>query len=273
MSDFRNIIKANALRWVLKMMPQKSFSLLNCTSEKVVLGHRGYTKKAPENTIQACLDALAAGADGVEIDVKCSLDGIPFVFHDENLNRMTGFNGVASSLPLSQLQALMIKGPDTPLCDTIPSLDTFTEAMPDGILINIEIKDYPPSYHGFEAKVIKVIQAHQNRLHFVLSSFDPRALMRFRSLSDTLPLGCLMAPEQSWFLKYGLLIPAIRPDTIHPHYSMVDKNLVKAAHQKKLFVFAWTVNDVVKSKELKAIGVDGIITDESADLVQYLNGN
>ncbi len=269
MFDFRSVLDEHALKWVLNAMPKKSGSLQNHLSENIVLGHRGFTKNAPENTIQAGLDALEAGAQGIEIDVKCSLDGVPFVFHDETLNRMMGCSGIISELPLSQIQAMTIKNQGTPLCDTIPTLIDFLDAMPSDILINLEMKDFPPRYHGFETQVLDLIRAHQNRLNFVVSSFDPRILMRLRSLNETIPLGYLMAPEQSLFLRSGFLMPMIRPDAIHPHHSMITQELVEVAHQKGLCVFAWTVNDISRAHELKSLGVNGLITDDSAGLVQH----
>ena len=262
----RDTFEKNALRWVLSISPKQTPIFYDSSATRII-GHRGYTASAPENTIQACLDAfLQLGAHGVEIDVKCSLDGQPFVFHDEVLWRMTGSEEVASEMPLSQLQALRLKGGVSLNSDTIPTLGDFLDAMPSGTFVNIEIKDYPPAYHGFEKTIIRLMQQHSARLTFVVSSFDPRVLMRLRKLNAQVPLGLLIGPEQIWFLRYGFLIPLVLPHAIHPHHTMIDGALVRGAHAKNIRIHTWTVNGLDRAVQL-ADPVDAIITDRTPAMV------
>uniref|UniRef100_A0A7S1LDQ8 GP-PDE domain-containing protein n=1 Tax=Neobodo designis TaxID=312471 RepID=A0A7S1LDQ8_NEODS len=72
----------------------------------LVLGHRGGSLKYPENTLEALQDAMAVGADGVEIDVMITKDGKLVAFHDENTERMTGESLVVAESTWEQLSQL-----------------------------------------------------------------------------------------------------------------------------------------------------------------------
>tara|TARA_B100000683_G_scaffold268631_1_gene304093 strand:+ start:1198 stop:2001 length:804 start_codon:yes stop_codon:yes gene_type:complete len=228
----------------------------------LLLGHRGFARSAPENTISACLDAIQWGADGVEIDLRCTLEGEAVVFHDDTLSRLVGIPGAINTMPLSQIQACLLKGAEGFHSDTIPTFQELLEALPSGIFVNVEIKDAPPLHLHFEDKVVAQIVAFRHKFHFIISSFNPKALHRFRMRSETIPLGLLMAPDLVWPLRTGALLPLLRPEAIHPHYSMVTSSLVDMAHEKDMKVYPWTVNDVAEASRLGGLGVDGLITDQ-----------
>ena len=100
------------------------------------------------------------------------------------------------------------------------------------------------------------------KIRFILSSFNIISLLRFRALEAPLDMGLLVAPDLIWYLKSGLSIPFIRPQAIHPHYSMVNSELVQAAHAKGLQVNVWTVNGASEVRRLQDLGVDAIISDD-----------
>src|SRR5262245_24924808 len=69
----------------------------------LIIGHRGASAVAPENTTAAFEAAIQAGADGIEFDVRLSSDGVPVVIHDETLLRTAGIRRRVAELSTSQL--------------------------------------------------------------------------------------------------------------------------------------------------------------------------
>src|SRR5687768_5137013 len=118
-------------------------------SSRPVIGHRGNRAHAPENTIESFAQAVTAGADAVELDVRLSADGVPVVLHDPHVRRTTSGTGVAARMTFDELRTLDAGARFTPdngrtypyrgLGHRIPSLDEVLEAFPTLPLV-IEIK-------------------------------------------------------------------------------------------------------------------------------------
>src|SRR3989338_5875450 len=102
----------------------------------LILGHRGSSKRAPENTLRSFQYAFEEGADGIELDVFLSKDGHLVVTHDENLKTLIGINVWTRRLNLSELKKL-----DFGDGEKIPTLDEFFENFGQKFkIINVEIK-------------------------------------------------------------------------------------------------------------------------------------
>ena len=185
-----------------------------------VLGHRGSSSEAPENTISACLLALEDGADGVEIDVQASKDGIPVVFHDADLSRMTGEPAPVVGHTLKELQALPLKRKDGSFTsEHIPTLEGLLEALPRGTICNVELKSQLSQGPKATFHLARVLHLYRDRLQILVSSFDPRLLVGLRRRLVDLPMGLLWDRESPWLVKAGVLAPMIRPIALHPHRS------------------------------------------------------
>lgn len=102
-----------------------------------ILGHRGASRHAPENTLEALSLAVALGADGVEYDVQLSLDGHPVVFHDTDLARTTSASGAVGERTLAGLELLAAGSHQNREC-RIPRLGTVLARV--GGIHNLEIK-------------------------------------------------------------------------------------------------------------------------------------
>ena len=105
----------------------------------------------------------------------------------------------------------------------------------------------------------------QSRVWF--SSFRPYLLYQARDLAPDIPCGLLYAPVSAGSL---LLAPITPYEARHPYYAMIRERAVYQAHRRELRVFAWTVDDVAIAQKLVAWGVDGIITNEPAALLEAL---
>ena len=109
----------------------------------IVLAHRGYSAKAPENTMAAFELALAVGADGIELDVHMTRDGEIVVIHDDTLDRTTNGKGPVSDQTMAELRELDAGSWFSPefAGERIPTLKLVLELIKDkDVLLNIEIK-------------------------------------------------------------------------------------------------------------------------------------
>lgn len=233
------------------------------SSFPLIIGHRGASADAPENTLAAFGLALDQGADGVELDVRLSADGQLVVFHDGDVARMTSGTGQVADLALAQLRQLTMAAGQT-----IPTLDEVLESFGRQLLYNIEVKDFGWRNRGTETAVADTILAHQLEEHVLVSSFNPLALHRLRAvLPPRVPLALIRG---SGWQQYSYLLADGAAD--HPHYAMVDANYMAWASKRSYLVNVWTVDDPVEARRLADLGVNGIITNKPGFLRQQLGG-
>ncbi|RIK22153.1 MAG: glycerophosphodiester phosphodiesterase, partial [Anaerolineae bacterium] len=100
----------------------------------LIIGHRGASADAPENTLAAFALALEQNADGIELDVQLSADGVPVIIHDDDVDRTTDGAGRVHDLTLAELRALTIAGEHA-----IPTLDELFEMLGRRPLYNVEL--------------------------------------------------------------------------------------------------------------------------------------
>ena len=222
-----------------------------------VFAHRGLHRVERENTVAAFLEARSAGADGVELDVRRTVDGALVVHHDADIEGV----GAIAALHCRDLPA------------EVPALAEAMTACAN-LRVNVEIKNDPagPEYDGTGALAGQVVTAlaEMDRLgDVVISCFDLPTCEAVRRLHPTVDVGWLIdwradpAPTVEVAVEFGL-------SAIHPFFHRVDADLVTHAHQRGLDVNVWTVNAVDQMERLATLGVDVIITDEVVDALAVL---
>jgi len=207
----------------------------------LVLGHRGASDAAPENSPEAFALADAQGADGVELDVRLAPDGRLLVAHDP--------------LPLvvAEIDAL-----------DLPSLDDALEACGDRMLVNVEVKNWKgdADHHApvvIAQPVLEVLRRHGPSERWLISSFSWSTVAACRDLAPDLATACLTSsPVGPATIEQ---ISAAGHAAVHPNELLVDAVLVARCHEAGLAVNAWTCNDAGRLVELAALGVDGVCTD------------
>jgi glycerophosphoryl diester phosphodiesterase len=102
----------------------------------------------------------------------------------------------------------------------------------------------------------------------IVQSFDVRTLQAMREIDSTVTLAFLAGRDEGLIKHLSQL--GFYPDIYSPDYSFVTKQLVESCHEKGIKIIPWTVNDPVKMKHLKKLGVDGLITDYP-DRAAFLN--
>jgi glycerophosphoryl diester phosphodiesterase len=262
-----------------------------------VHGHRGSASTHPENTLPSFLEACAAGADLLELDVWLTRDDALVVFHDEAVSDRvcTDRQGqpVPAPIPVRALTLAELARyecgrvpaplypqrpcfPDLP----IPTLDELLRevgARHPQVGFNIEMKlpdqmpaGTPPLAPGpFAERVVALIRRHGVAGRVQVQSFNGEVVRAVRALAADLPLAYLFGGGEK---DFPARTRAIGAQTAAPYLTMVTADAVKACHDLGLGVVPWTANWPEEWDPLLAAGVDGIITDRPRALIAYLEG-
>jgi glycerophosphoryl diester phosphodiesterase len=237
----------------------------------LLIGHRGYAGKYPENTLAGFRAAAAAGLKMVELDVRLSRDRHLVVIHDADLVRLAGLPKRVSELTLSELQAIDAGAWFDPAFsgERIPTLAEVFAALPLGIKVNVEIKpgthepDHPPD--GIERQVLAVVDRFSDHRRPLISSFNPAILRRIRDLSRRQPLAVLSDAQHQ---PDGLaLCESVAAAAWHPHHGLITARRVATAHKQGLLVYPFTINSAADLQRMRAAGVDGVISDDPLKLI------
>ena len=224
-----------------------------------VVAHRGASADWPENTLPALDAAVRAKAAWVEFDTFEARDGVAFLMHDRTLDRTTdaatlyGPECLSSSLDWSQVQRLDAgawKGAahrGTP----VPSLEQALQLL-GGTPAMIERK------HGSPESVLEPVRRLQRVQKDVVQSFDWEWLQAVHALEPTLVLGAL----GSGVLDEAALDAIARTGARFVHWKHTDLRPedVTRVHARGWAVGAYTVDDPVRTAELRAMGVDFVTT-------------
>ncbi|HFE67270.1 MAG TPA: glycerophosphodiester phosphodiesterase [Chloroflexi bacterium] len=230
-------------------------------SRPLIIGHRGASADAPENTLAAFALAQAQGADGVELDVQLSADGRAVIIHDTTVDRTTNGSGKVSDMTLAELQSL-----DAGMGQTIPTLDELFEMMGPGILYNVELKPFAVDAAGLATAVADRIQAHNLESQVLVSSFNP---LMVRQARQHLTPQTMVA--HIWYMKqfkYKYLLA--KAEAHHPKHTLVDEAYMAWARKHGWRVHTWAADDPVEAQRLIDLGVNGLITNKPQFLRESL---
>lgn len=252
-------------------MPPKPFHR-HYRARPLLFGHRGAREAAPENTLAAFRRAAEAGADGVELDVQCTADGVPVVFHDWTLERTTDGHGLLVQHTWAQLQGLDAGRWFSPAfaCERIPALSdvlAWAKGLGRPFLINVELKARGWGDGRLEEAVARAIEESGLEEQVLVSSFNPWVLRRFGRRMPRVSLALLMAPDQPLPLRAGWLRRFCGADTLHPHHSLLTPIFLKRVRRRGIWVNTWTVNDPGLLERLWRWGVGMVCSDVPEALV------
>ena len=229
-----------------------------------VLGHRGASAVATENTLAAFRRAMADGADGVELDVQRCKTGEVVVFHDEDLRRLGGRPERIDQLAFAELRRTTLAGGGE-----IPTLDEALDACGPRALVNVEIK-YEGFLPGGCAALVRAVAESLARAgagpRVVISSFSPAAVWLWQKLQPSVDSALLFdrprAFRKPWPLRTDLVLPFLRPRAVHPEAVLCTPRRIEKWHRQGYRVVAWTVDNAASIEALSAMGVDGIISND-----------
>jgi glycerophosphoryl diester phosphodiesterase len=244
------------------------------------IGHRGASADAPENTLVAFELALRQGADGIELDVHLSSDGMPVVIHDARLNRTTSGSGRVSELPFSVLRRLDAgswfnqRYPGRARLRyaglKIPSLaGALAWVRRRNCLAFIEIKQTWNEYPGIEQKTLEEIHRAGVAPLATVISFNWPSLARIRKMDSRIALGFDFSRPLSAVRRAC----AIGATSLLPHWALASRRFIRRAHQEGFRVLAWDLHQPLLMRRKIFDGVDGIITSHPARLAELLRRN
>jgi len=231
-------------------------------TEMRIIAHRGFSGRAPENTLAAIREAIDIGADMVEIDVTLSSDGEIVVIHDETLQRTTdGFGPVAEST-LRELKALDAGSWFSPRFagETIPTLEEVLTAVKGRILLNIEIKSEAVE-RGIAADVVAAVRRFEMTDQIVISSFAPTALEQVRGLSPDLVTAVLYKPEFHQGLDAVDIVEDLGASAFNIKRQRLTAKMMKRCSEHSIPVAVYTVDKKRHMRRMMRKGVAAIFTD------------
>lgn len=223
------------------------------------IAHRGAGKEAPENTLAAFRVGIAAGFRGFECDVQLSRDGLPFLLHDDDLQRTSNGQGLACALDWLQLARLDAGSWHSPAFAHEPLarlLELATLAAAEQLAINLELKPSPGQAERVGAGVADWLQAHWSAPPPLLSSFEPAALRA--AAGRGWPLALLSTAWRAGLPGDALALGAV---AVVCQHASLDAAAIAALHGAGLRALSYTVNEVAEADRLIAAGIDGLITD------------
>jgi glycerophosphoryl diester phosphodiesterase len=242
-----------------------------------VIGHRGNRAHAPENTVESFAQAVAAGADAIELDVHLTADGVPVVIHDPHVRRTTSGAGEVAHMTFDELRRLDAGARFTPdkgksypyrgLGHRIPSLDEVLEAFPAmPVLIEIKTPNAAQAVRG-------AIENRHAEDRVLVDSIEPAALKPF--LDSRVPVGA----SRSDVIRLMTEVLLRRPVTpfsfkalcVPLNYNGVPipvRRFARVAPEQDCVVHVWTVNDAKVATDLWLAGITGIISDDPGAMLR-----
>jgi len=225
-----------------------------------VIGHRGASGYAPENTMASFLKAVECGVPMIECDVHETKDGVVAVIHDPDVARTTDGQGAVSDLTWSELRKLDAGSWFKPefAGQKIPRIEEVFEILGPKVLIDIEVKAGASLYPNIVKKLAALIRNYDLADRVMISSFHAEYLREAREL----------LPESEITLIYSKPRPAAVQEAVregwhslHPRWDQTTPQLIAEAHAHGILVRPWNFNQDEQMRTYLQMDIDGISSD------------
>lgn len=235
-----------------------------------VIAHRGASADAPENTLAALRLAADQGASVVEVDVAISADGVPYLHHDDDLERCTDGAGRLCDLPAEAIDRLNAGNRHPHLGhEPLPRLTAAIELLRTRHLgLNLEIKPVAGLEEITANAICEVLATHwPPDQKLVFSSFSRSSLIAARTGLPAIPRALISdrIPPDLESLAAQLAIA-----NLHCDAGQLDADGLARLCSLGLGVYCYTVNDIDQARSLMKLGVDGIFTDHPGRMLKAL---
>ncbi len=209
--------------------------------------------------------AAELGADGIELDIHLSRDGVPVVIHDESLQRTTDGQGLVSDANLMQLQELDAGSwfSTAFVGESIPTLEDVLFSFAGQLHLNLELKEFAAG-----VEVLSLLGRYPGA-KIILSSFDYELLKRLRALDEAQPLAVLF--EQGNWRQAVRFACELSACAFHPAVNLVSRSMVAACKESGLPVSVWTLDQADRARSLVRMGVSGFFTNDPGTLRSLLS--
>lgn len=235
----------------------------------IVIAHRGASDTHPENTMAAFEAAVEREAEMIELDVMMSRDSVPVVFHDARLNRHTDGAGPLRHHTLDQLRELdagswfgsEFSG------QRIPTLEEVLAFARGTVALNIEVKTEAVGDNregGVEERVLRLVREYDMEEHVLFSSFDYRAVRRFKQMSPNIPVALLYNRGLSGEKSPSELMSEYGADAFNLSYQQLSERRLKNLKKYGIPFLVYTVDRRRRMVWLLNEGAAGIFTNKPA---------
>jgi glycerophosphoryl diester phosphodiesterase len=259
----------------------------------LVHGHRGARARRPENTLAGFRYAIEAGADALELDVAVTRDNVVVVCHDPHINAdlCSGphLRAAVRSLTLADVkqhacggrpnpafpEQMPVPGARIPTLDEVFELSRGDDVNSRKIQFNVEAKifagypDLTPDPELFARLIFECVHRHGLISRVIVQCFDPRILWAMRKLDPAIPRAALLETDREWLD----VARECEASLFSPEYHLVTPERVAEAHSAGLNIMSWTANEPEAWQRLAEAGVDAIISDDPAALLDWLKQN
>ena len=226
----------------------------------LIIGHRGASSLAPENSMEALRAGLEAGADMLELDIRLTKDKIPVVIHDWRLKRTHQNNANVSQLTFEELKKHTKKQP-------IPSLREVLDEFFGVVLLNIEFKSRGVGKVAAQLIADKYIKKDNDWDNVIFSSFKGSELSAARKVSPHASLALLHNRNPFIFIAYHR---QLKLTAVGFHRLYINPFALEIAKRAGLFTYAYTVNRPHTALLLAEQGIDGIVTDNPDKILKEI---
>lgn len=212
----------------------------------LVIAHRGASAYEPENSLAAFRKARELGADGVELDIHLTADGIPIVHHDPEVD-----GRAIGETPAADLRRHRLANGEP-----VPRLDEALRTIGPELYAFVEVKALAPAH---DEALLRALAAAPTQPRCHVHSFDHRIVKRLRRANADLTVGVLSC---SYPLEPARQLHQAGAGELWQHHSLVDAALVGGVHARGGRLFVWTVDEPGEMRDLLRLGVDGICSNK-----------
>ncbi|MBX2992889.1 MAG: glycerophosphodiester phosphodiesterase [Bacteroidetes bacterium] len=240
----------------------------------LIVAHRGSSGVAPENTLAAFRQAIADGADMIELDVRMTKDFELVVLHDRSVNRTTNGKGKVRDLTLADLRSYdagswfgrKFSG------ERIPSLREVIDILPHHVNLNIEVKTDGETRKriAFEESLLLVIREKNFARRVLVSSFDHKFLRRYHALDPTMKIGALYFPLRDAARKPSTLARRVGASVFICSVTQLRKSFIDDAERNGIALACYGVNSRRQLAKARQSGVKIVVTDYPKEIRKLL---
>ena len=243
-----------------------------------IVGHKGASGYAPENTLTSFQMAMDMGADMIEIDVHYSKDGQIVVFHDEDVHRTGRIDGEPVYGKIHEMTLEEIKQLDvgswfdtTFVDERVPTLEETIDLIHGKMECIIDIKSKGHEYYeGFAKHIVEIIDEKGAKDWCIIQAYDEAYLEEAYEQDSTIQLKkIMMGEEETHLLAFYVNAKSFTDHrnmhefyaTLNPHYTTLSQRRIFRFKARGYKVYTYVVNDRSDMLKMLNMGVDGIITD------------
>ncbi len=237
------------------------------TSGPIPIAHRGGAGEWPENTMPAFQGAVDLGYEYVETDVHATADGVLVAFHDDRLDRVTDKVGKISELRWNDVKAALVDGQEP-----IPLFSELMRSFPE-LKVNID----PKSNEAVEP-LIRELRELDALDRVCVGAFSDARLKRIhREFGEAVclsmgPIEVVKARLSAWGMPVGeFRARAAQVPITQGPVRIIDHRFVEKMHAHGIAVHVWTIDETDEMNWLLDVGVDGIMTDLPAVLLDVMS--